>query len=494
MARGAVWMVLFKLIERSLGLVSTLILARLLVPADFGLVAMALSFIFMAELLTAFGFDVALIQNQNASLEHYNTAWTGNFLLGISVTLLMVALAVPIAHFYRKPELVWIVCALAAGPAVSGLENIGIVAFRKDLNFRREFSFQISRKVVGFLVVVPLAFLLRSYWALVAGILASKLTGTVLSYLLHPFRPRFTLSKFRELFRFSRWLLFNNGVAYFKERSSDFFIGRFYGAAPLGVYNISYELANLPSSELSAPINRALLPGFAKMTSSDEIASAYGNAVGLMALITLPASAGLLAVAPYLVFVVLGAKWLEAIPLMEVLAFNGALLMFHSSICSVLIARGHPAQVTQANGIYVLFLLTLLALLSWRFGVTGAAYAALLSSVLATPVYLWHLQRRLGIPATVFFRAVMRPLVAATLMAVVVRASSPEFSPGMPMASATAWLVIGVVIGVVTYLIVTATMWLAAGRPPGPELLVLERVMPLIRGRHPAASSSTDKS
>lgn len=493
MAKGAMWMVLFKLVERSLGLVSTLILARLLVPADFGLVAMALSFIFMAELLTAFGFDVALIQNQSATVEHYNTAWTGNFLLGISITVLMLTFAAPIADFYRKPEVTWIVCALALGPSLSGLENIGVIAFRKEMDFRREFSFQVSRKIIAFLVVVPLAFLLRNYWALVAGILVSKLAGTVISYLMHPFRPRFTLSKFRELFRFSRWLLFNNAVSFFKERSSDFFIGRIHGASPLGVYNISYELANLPSTELSAPINRALLPGFARMTTAQEVTSAYGNTVGVLALVTLPAAAGLLAIAPYVVLVVLGTKWLDAIPLMELLSFNGALLMFHSSMCAVLIARGHPAQVTLTNGTYVVLLLALLALFSWRFGTVGVAYAALLSSVLTTPIYLWHLRRRLNIEAAVFVRAVWRPFIAAGLMAVVVREALPQFHPDMPIGIAAAWLISGVAIGVATYFLVAGALWLTAGRPAGAELVVLERLKSLIRGRLFPATSATRK-
>ncbi len=89
MARGALWMVLFKLLERSLGLISTLILVRLLSPIDFGIIAMATSFIFMAELLTAFGFDVALIQKQDATEEHYHTAWTCNVLLGLLITAAM---------------------------------------------------------------------------------------------------------------------------------------------------------------------------------------------------------------------------------------------------------------------------------------------------------------------------------------------------------------------------------------------------------------------
>ena len=97
MATGATWMVLFKLIERSIGLISTLILARILSPSDFGVIAMALSFIFFAEQLAAFSFDIALIHNQSATREHFDTAWTGNLLLGLSITLVMLLAAYPIA-------------------------------------------------------------------------------------------------------------------------------------------------------------------------------------------------------------------------------------------------------------------------------------------------------------------------------------------------------------------------------------------------------------
>ena len=473
-------MVLFKLVERSLGLVSTLILARLLSPADFGVVAMALSFIFMAELLTAFGFDVALIQNQNATNAHYSTAWTGNLLLGLSITVLMLVLALPIANFYRRPELVWVVCALAFGPLLTGAENIGVVAFRKEMDFRREFVFQISRKLIAFCVVVPLAFALRNYWALVIGTLVSKLAGTAMSYLLHPFRPRPTLSHLKELFHFSRWMLFNNMVGFFKERMADFFIGRLYGAQGLGAYNISAEFAHLPSTELSAPINRALLPGFSRMEQIDEIRSAYANAVGVLALLALPAAAGIFAVAPLLVPVILGPKWLETVPLMQTLAFNGALLMFHSSMSTILFARGFPARVTASNASYVAMLailLTLLTLLAPHVGLPGAAYAVLLTSVLATPIYLYQMKHCLGIGPAVFITAIARPLVAALLMAALVRWVLPPYSASMAFGTLITWLGTGIALGAAAYVVLAAALWLAMGRPAGAERMVMQRLL-----------------
>jgi lipopolysaccharide exporter len=477
MANGAFWMVLFKLTERSLGLISTLILVRLLSPTDFGIVAMAGSFILMAEMMSAFSFDVALIQKQDATEEHYHTAWTSNVLLGLSISILMLLSASAIASFFKQPELFWVVCTFAFGPLITGCENIGVVAFRKDMQFRREFAFQLSRKVIGFMVVVPLAYFTHSYWALVAGIMTGKLAGTINSYLVHPFRPHFSLAKVRGLLHFSKWLLLNNFVGFLKERSADFVIGRWQGAAPLGIYNISYEIAIMPTTELSAPINRALLPGFASI-AHDPVAmrSAYGIAIGMLALIAVPAATGIFALAPYIVPILLGTKWLASVPLMEILAFNGGLLLFHSSICTVLIANGHPDRVTKTNGLYVLVMLMLFGLLVPRYAVSGAAVAALTASVLSTPIYLYQVKHSVGVPVSVYLRAAIRPVIAALVMMVLVRWLMPDWSPAMSHAISIGWLVGGTAFGIFIYVTTVLLLWVGVGRPAGAERALLDRL------------------
>jgi O-antigen/teichoic acid export membrane protein len=491
MAHGAMWMLLFKLFERSLGLISTLILVRLLSPADFGVVAMATSFIFMGEMLVAFGFDLALIQNQEATEEHYHTAWTCNVLLGLLIALVMLGASTAIARFYGRPEVFWVVCVLAIGPLINGFENIGVVAFRKDMQFRREFVFQLSRKLIGFMVVVPLAFFLQSYWALVVGILTSKLAGTCISYLVHPFRPRFSLTRVRGMLGFSKWLLLNNVVGFLKERSSDFVIGRLHGAAPLGIYNVSYEFAIIPTTELAAPINRALLPGFARI-ASDPVAmrAAYANAIGILAILAVPAAAGIFAVSPFLVPVILGTKWLAAVPLMEILALNGGLLLFHSSICTVLIANGHPDRVTKTNALYVVILLILLGALAPAYGITGAAIAALSASILATPVYLVQVRRSVGVPTMVDLRVAVRPILAALAMAGLIRWALPNWTASMSLAESLGWLIGGILFGIATYAAAVVILWAAAGRPDGAERALLERLRQLNAKRRGVSAST----
>jgi O-antigen/teichoic acid export membrane protein len=490
MVRGALWMVLFKLVERSCGFGSTLILVRLLSPADFGVVGMALSFVFIAELLTAFGFDVALIQRRDLTDEHYHTAWTCNVLVGVVIGALMVVSAGAIASFYKQPQLFWVVCALALGPVISGCENIGVIAFRKDMQFRREFTFQLSRKILGVLVVVPLAYFLRNYWALVAGILTAKLTGTVISYRMHPFRPRFSLTKVRGLLGFSKWLLFGNIVGTLKERSSDFFIGRMLGAPSLGVYNVSSEIAAMPTTELSAPINRALLPGFSRI-AHDPVAmrAAYGNAIAMLTFIAVPAAAGIASLAPFIVPTLLGTKWLAGVPLMQILALNGSLMFIHSSICAMLIANGHPDRVTKTNGLYLVMLLALFGVLIPAYGLPGAAFAVLAASILTTPVFLFQARRSIGVPASLFLGVMVRPLTAALVMAGAVRWLLPDWSPALHLVASVAWMIGGIALGVTAYTIVILALWFAAGRPGGAERVLVDQFRQRLAGRRATPAS-----
>ncbi len=471
-------MILFKWVERGLGFISTLILVRLLTPADFGMVAMAFSFIFMAEILTAFAFDIALIHNQSAGVDHYNSAWTANLILGCLVAVIMLACSHPISVFYGAPELVTLICVLALGPVASALDNIGVVAFRKELDFRKEFIFQVSRKVIGFCVTIPLAIILQSYWALVFGSLASKIGGMMLSYWVHPFRPKISFKEIGSLLRFSRWMLLNNVVNFLKERSTDFFIGRIRGPGQLGIYNISYEFANLPTFEIGAPINRALLPGFAKLKDDvDGLRRSFQSAVGLVALIAIPVGAGLFSIAPVMVPVVLGEAWMAGIPVMEVLSISSSILVFHGTIVTLFIAVGRPREATLVNFIFVVILVLGLSLLTRDYGATGAAISMLSACVLTTPIYLLQLRRFIGERFRQFIAVIIRPTLAAAAMAYAVRAAMPRYEPGTPAADGVAILLLLIGAGVLTYGVTLALLWVVFGNRRGAEAVVIEKIM-----------------
>ena len=203
-------MVALRMADRALGLVSLLILARLLIPADFGLVAMAMSIVAMLELMSAFGFDVVLIQRQQETRDDFDTAWTFNLIFRLVTGVGLALLASSSATFYEEPRLEPMLYWLALAVAIPGFANIGTVTFRKSFQFHKEFTFRFGRNLISFVITVPLAFWLRNYWALVLGILAANTALVILSYVLHPYRPRLSLASARSLFDFSKWLILQN--------------------------------------------------------------------------------------------------------------------------------------------------------------------------------------------------------------------------------------------------------------------------------------------
>lgn len=477
MASGAVWMVLFKLAERSLGFVSTLILARLLVPADFGIVAMATSFVAMLELLSAFGFDVALIRRDDASRPHYDTAWTFNVLVGVGVALAMLAGAGALAAFYGEPALRAILYVLALGSVAQGFENIGVVAFRREMDFRREFRFQVAKKLVMFAVVVPLAFVLRNYWAMVAGIVAGRVAAVGVSYAVHPYRPRFSLAARSDLFHFSKWLLLNNALGFLRERASDFIVGRLRGPRSLGIYSVGYEIANLPTTELVMPINRAVYPAYARMSADLEVLrQGFINVIGIIALFAVPAGAGIAATAHLLAPVLLGERWVETVPLIELLALFGITMALQTNSYSVYLALGRPHLQALMSALFLLVLLPAMFFMTREFGTLGAAQACVLAGVFILPVNYAVALSQLRLGAWSVLRHIWRPLVAAAAMYWIVNRYFDVIGSGYSTAGSLGVLLGAVLLGIGSYFVLLLILWSLVGRPAGPEALIRERV------------------
>jgi len=482
---GATWMVLYKLFDRSLGLISTIVLARLLLPQDFGIVAMATSVIALLELLSAFNLDAALIQRHDASEDHFHAAWTLNFLGACGVAALLVIWAWPLSVYYREPRLTAVMFALAASTLIQGLENVGTVNFRKNLEFKREFRFLALKRVLPFFVTVPLAFWLRNYWALVAGVVVGRVGGVTASYVLHPFRPRLSLIRVMDLMHFSKWMLLHNLITFLKDRSSSFVIGRLSGLNGVGLFSVATEIASLPSTELIAPINRALLPIYAKLAKDPPaLAKEFLSAMGTIALIGVPAVAGVAITAPNVVILLLGAKWLEAIPLLQILAFFGITQVLQTNAFAAFIALGKTRPFVLINSCHVAVLLLALIALTGPFGVIGAAWAYVIAALLLLPVNFAVIKIYLNLDALEYVERLWRPIVASTAMYYGVMHFGPEASIEVSTGKAVLALAAQVSLGAAIYTVAILLLWQVRGRPTGAETAALNLMRALaVRAR-----------
>lgn len=488
MAKGAAWMVAFKFAQRGLGLLSTIILARLLLPDDFGVIAMALTIFALLQLLSAFGFDMAIIQRAEVTRAHLDTAWTFTFALGCVTALLLLALARPTADFYGDPRLEGVIYLLALGAVFEGCQNIGIVAFRKDLEFHKEFWFLTGKKAASFLVAIPLAIWLRNYWALVIGMVSGQLLMTLVSYYVHPYRPRLALSAARDLLAFSSWLLVNNFCHFLTERLSHFIIGKVSGSSALGLYSMSFDLSTAPTAELMAPINRAVFPGYAKLAVDKEaLKRAYLDVISPITLFAFPAGVGIAAIADPLVRVVLGPNWLETIPMIELFGLFGALAALTSNLSSVYLALGRPAILTSLMVLRLAFLIPALFILTQAHGPIGAAWATLAVALGYTPLAFAVALKILALPPGALIGAIWRPLAASLGMFYCVRLALSSLNGAGTLEEAAA-LLAGLGVGLVSYGLIIWLLWRLSGAPKAGETMALNWISQRLRLRRRQAS------
>jgi O-antigen/teichoic acid export membrane protein len=474
--------------------VSTLVLARLLTPADFGLVALAYACGATLDACLNAGVEQQIIRSPDPRRALYDTAFTLNMVRCLTIAAMLTLGAGPLAGFFGDPRLEPVLMALALLPAINSFTNIGVVDFHRNLAFHREFQMMILPRLVTFATSLGVALVFRSYWALVASMVAGRSCSLVMSYLMHPFRPRLSLAAWRELAGFSFWIWALSVAGVVRDRADSFFVGRLLGPGSLGVYSLGSEIATLPASEVVGPICRASLPGLAASQREGGDAAtgdAFFRIIALTALLLLPAGVGMAMVAAPVVFLAVGPAWIEAVPLVAVLGIAGVALPFGNISQVLLTAQG---RMRLLFGVYLVAALARLgfmaAFIPW-LGLLGAALALGLGFLLDAAMLVHFATRMLRVrPAAVLLRC-WRPAAASAAMALVLWATGLGWAPvPADAAAAIRALAVGVGCGVVVYAAVATALWLACGRPEGAEndlLRVIGRATQRLRRARPAA-------
>jgi O-antigen/teichoic acid export membrane protein len=476
---GAGWVVAWRLATRNLGLLSTLVLVRLLQPSDFGLVALATGFIDAVDALSDICVQDALVRAPVIDRDLYDTGFGLSVLRGLLTAALIAALAWPIGDFFADGRLAVVMLALSAGTVMSAFENIGIVDFRRDLAFRKEFDMQLRSRIASVAITIAVAVVWPSYWALVVGILVNRTARLVQSYIMSPYRPRIALRAWRRIIGFSLWIWAQTMLNQVRDRSSSVVIGRLVGATQVGTFAVGFELGTLANTEIIEPMNRALFPGFASLHASDKgLGSMFLNAIGLGLLLILPAGMGISMIADPLVRLILGAKWVAAVPVVQITAVAVGMTMLTSASVTLLNVVGRLGDVfyvmVASTGVRVVLLLALVP----GFGLPGAAAAiiagTLVDLVLLLRITLPHIDVsiwRLG-------SCMLRPAIATLAMVLLLWQLGMAWTPGAGQNPVQIGLDIGIRagLGAICYGIVLVAAWMVAGRPDGAERHVLAMI------------------
>lgn len=399
-AEGGGWMLLTRLVTRLVGFLVSMVLARLLTPNAFGLVAVGTLAISLLKVFTEVGFQQSLIQEPDNIEPLIGTAWTVGIIRGVLISIAMVVSAPWAARFFGVPEAVSIVRVLSLQPLIYSLTNIHIVFFQRKLDFSKQFLYEISALVGNLAVGIGLALLWRNAWALVVGQLASVTVQVIVSYWLFPAFPKveLDLACARDLYSFGRWVFLGGVVSYFALRGDTYFIGRFFDEKTLGLYTMAYRIANLPVDELKRSLVRVLFPAYAKIQDSPQrLNRAFLTAYELLSTLMLPASVGLVLVAPDFVPVFLGDRWTEMVPLLQILGLGAAARALMVAGSGFTYAIGKPHINFYQSLVRGAALLALLLVLPGYWGVRGVGWAVLFANLVSFLGWVIYMTSRLGI-------------------------------------------------------------------------------------------------
>lgn len=454
-----------------LGLISTVILARILTPGDYGIVAMAMLVVGLTEVLVDFGADTNVLREQILTRDLIDSAWTLSIIQGGTVAVLL-ALSAPLAEIYfEEPRVVPIIWVIAAFLFIGSFSNIGMTVARKEFQFGLEFRYNLFPKLIAVIVTISAALIIKDYRALVLGIVVGIVSRLILSYVMHPYRPAWNTSRLRSMWHFSKWLLIS-GIANFASRKSDELIaGRIGGAHSLGIYSVASEIGQMPTWELGPPIMRAFLPTLSTIKDDMErVRAAVLKTLGAVNTLTIAAACGFVVIAEPLTHVLLGEKWAGVAPFLAIFALVGAFKVAVAPFSSLFVLLGYSKLYARVMWIEFLVFLAAAALLAPGLGIIGLAYARLASAMTYFLLNLHAAKSSAGIHYGRMWAALWRPLIAATLMMLAI-----SLLP-VPLEDIYFSLAFTIMLGAAVYISVLFIGWKLSGRPDGLESLVVTNI------------------
>ncbi|RIZ50327.1 oligosaccharide flippase family protein [Vibrio sp. PID23_8] len=336
-AIGYLWNLLAKWLNRSVGLICTLLLVRILEPADFGIVALASIVMAFFVMLSNAGTDKYLIKAKLCSDEMLDSAWSLNITLKLVCSMTLAMLAKQLAVYMNEPALVDVLLVSCLIPVLSAFKNVGLVRFERELNYKPLTQLSVTVKIAVVPVTLALALYLKNYWALVIGLIASEVMTVIGSYMIHPYRPKWSIKLWHQQWSFSKWHLLSMTSGYLRSRIDAILLGRYLTSSDVGIYRVSQEFAWLPFTELIAPATSSMYSGLTQVREDrEQLSNSILRYLAISYLLVVPSVLGIFALSDLFTNVVLGHKWAEASPIIGMLAILMLSMPLNISLQAVL--------------------------------------------------------------------------------------------------------------------------------------------------------------
>ena len=392
--------------------VSTIVLARLLTPADFGLVAMVVAVTGLGQAFGDLGLSEATIQSERITQNQVSTLFWINVAIGLGLTAITASLAPILAWFYKEPPVREITFVLSLTFLICGLRVQHEALLRRQMRFSALAVRDIVSLTLGVSLGVTLALRGAGYWALVAQPLATNFSQMVLSWLMVKWMPGLPRRdpKVRSMIAFGGNVAASYVIFTVIRSADNALVGWYWGAGPLGLYSRAYNLLMLPVRQLSAPAGSVVIPAFSRIQSDKErFARYYLRTMNLIVWIAGPVFGFLFVAAGPVIALVLGAQWKAATPVFQILAISAVGQFLLESTIWLLVSQGHSNRLLRLLLVMCPIIVACFAI-GLPFGIKGVALAGSLGLLGVLPWILKFAFRGTTLTLRHLGRAILYPI------------------------------------------------------------------------------------
>ncbi len=418
---GVVWSGTRRFLEQGIQTVTTLVLARILSPHEFGIIGIANIFILFANTINRLGIVSALIQRKEIDEGHLSSAFWANMVTGVTLCLIMMSISFPAAKFFQNEEVQPVLFTLSFIFIIGALNVVQTAQFSRSFQFGKLAGFSIWEMSTNAVISIGLATAGFGVWSLVWGRLGGVLMGVVVAWYSSSWRPKwlFNPAKFQELFKFGIYSLSINILTYLGQSMDGIIVGRFLGVGPLGIYTMAHNLVSLPQRKMSSVIASVAFPVFSRIQDDHaRVSRNYLKMLRYISFVTFPLLIGLMVLAPLFVRIILGEKWAAAIVPIQIMCVLGMYSSLSTTVGSIFSAKGRP-DLELKTDVVLLIALAGFLMVGVRYGIIGVAVAVTLMSLVSKPFIFYIVARLLRIRLLEIYKANFWAFISSLVMALV---------------------------------------------------------------------------
>jgi O-antigen/teichoic acid export membrane protein len=418
-AWGFVWNFSAYFLGKFVVLITTSILARLLAKSDFGLIAIAVVAINYLSVLKDLGLGVALIQHKGDIKEAANTVFTINLIIGLVLSAIIIPLAPLIAIYFRDPHVTSVLRWMGISFIINALGSVHTNWLVRDLDYRRKLIPDLGSPLIKGVVSIGMAYSGYGVWSLVFGQIAGAIASVVLVWAMLPWRPRLTLDRkiVSRLMKFGASVTVIDIINEITDNIDYVIVGRIFGLVPLSIYTLAYRLPEMLLIGNLWVMGGVVFPAFSTIQDKpNQLRKGFLASVRLVELIAVPICLGLLIAADPIVRVVFGEQWLEAIPVLRVLAIYAWVYSLGYHVGGFYKAIGRPDILLRLSILTLIMIIPAL-LIGARFGLIGVAIGHLVAVLIRRVISLGLATRFVNVTLMNILGELRSSLLAASVMA-----------------------------------------------------------------------------